>query len=303
MKALHIALAIGLVSLVGTAAAGPAPENAPPRQAATELSAYLGVATSPVDEALAQHLDLPRGVGLVLDHVDPESAAADKLERHDVLHRLDDQLLVTHQQLAVLVRMHKPGDNVTLHLLRQGKPMTFTVALGGKELPPLDSRSWNLPQVRFGGPVVRPMRPCPDVPPNEAWENDMQDLLDQLQDQTRELRRRWGTGPDRPDEDRPRDGWRTFPGASAGGSSTHTVLSISRDGLTVTLTTNADGHKHLKAQDDQHKTVFDGPVNTDEELKAVPKTVRDKLDELEQMRRELAPDAAPPVDIKAGDVL
>ena len=57
-----------------------------------QKSAYLGVATSPVEAALGRQLGLPTGVGLVVDHIDPASAAAKKLEKHDVLRKLKDRL-------------------------------------------------------------------------------------------------------------------------------------------------------------------------------------------------------------------
>ena len=56
---LHTIVAgLGLVHL--TAATGP----------------YLGISAGPVDPVLAQHLDLPAGMGLQVRYVDPQGAAA-----------------------------------------------------------------------------------------------------------------------------------------------------------------------------------------------------------------------------------
>ncbi|MBE3132393.1 MAG: PDZ domain-containing protein [Acidobacteria bacterium] len=89
---------------------------------------YLGVVTSPVGEALGRQLALAPGVGLVVDFVEPGSPA-DKagLHRFDVLVRLDDQLLVNQPQLAVLVRMRKPGDQAVLMAKREAAEVKVPV--------------------------------------------------------------------------------------------------------------------------------------------------------------------------------
>jgi hypothetical protein len=95
---------------------------------------YLGVATSPSPEALADQLKLPKGTGLVVDFVDAKgSAAAAGIRKNDVLTRLDDQLLTSPQQLAVLVQMHKPKDKVALALIRETQEQKVTVELGESE--------------------------------------------------------------------------------------------------------------------------------------------------------------------------
>jgi hypothetical protein len=54
---------------------------------------------------------------------------------HDVLTKLDDQLLVNTDQLAALVRSKKPGDQVTLTLIRAGKGTKLTAKLIEKDIP------------------------------------------------------------------------------------------------------------------------------------------------------------------------
>lgn len=93
-------------------------------------STYLGVVTSAASEALAEQLKLPKGTGLVVDFVDGQSPAAAGLRKNDVLVRLDDQVLVNPEQLAVLVKMRKPKAKVSLTLLREAKEQKVTVELG-----------------------------------------------------------------------------------------------------------------------------------------------------------------------------
>lgn len=116
--------------------------NAPLLMARTAVAAekvtYLGVVTSPVPAAMAEQLKLARGVGLVVDRVEPQTAAESAgIKPHDLIEKLDDQLIVNSEQLARLVKNHKEGDEVTLSILRQGQrqPVKVKLALG---VPPTE---------------------------------------------------------------------------------------------------------------------------------------------------------------------
>ena len=69
-----------------------------------------------VEEALPKH-------GVVHQVLRESPAQAAGLERHDVLHRLDDQILVNPRQLIVLVRQLKQGDQVKLAVIRDAQPL------------------------------------------------------------------------------------------------------------------------------------------------------------------------------------
>lgn len=62
-------------------------------------------------------------------------AAKAGIKRNDVLIRLNDQILVNPPQLAALVRMQKPKDKVTLVLVREGKQEKVTAELAEREMP------------------------------------------------------------------------------------------------------------------------------------------------------------------------
>ena len=57
------------------------------------------------------------------------------LKRHDILLKLDDQLLIDPRQLSVLVRSHKEGDTISVTYLRMGKQDTASIKLGAHEAP------------------------------------------------------------------------------------------------------------------------------------------------------------------------
>jgi hypothetical protein len=91
----------------------------------------LGVAVSNPDAELRSQLDLPDGVGLVVEQVMPNTMAASAgLKQYDVLQKIDDQLVINSDQVSVLLRMHKPGQKMTLTVLRHGKAQELTASIG-----------------------------------------------------------------------------------------------------------------------------------------------------------------------------
>jgi hypothetical protein len=102
--------------------------------AKTEKVAYLGVTAKPVEASLRAQLDLPDDTAMTVVTVDPKGPAAADLKPNDVLVKLDDQILIDVHQFVTLVRLHKPGDSVTLSIIRQAKPIQVTIKLGEKEV-------------------------------------------------------------------------------------------------------------------------------------------------------------------------
>jgi hypothetical protein len=126
--------------------AGPtiAPGVAPARPGVLTLRAapaklekvpYLGVVTSSAPVAMRDQLKLAPGTGLVVDQLEPGSAAEKAgLKQHDILERLDDQLLINPRQLAALLLSKHPGDEATLAIVRQGERQTIKARLEEKEV-------------------------------------------------------------------------------------------------------------------------------------------------------------------------
>ena len=116
------------------------PYNPEPAAEAVRLvkAAYLGVASSPASAVLRRQLTLADGVGLVIEFVEPGSPAdVSGVQPYDVLVRLNEQILVNPQQLAVLVRTFEPGDEVRLALIRERQPVDVPVKLAEREMKPL----------------------------------------------------------------------------------------------------------------------------------------------------------------------
>ena len=91
---------------------------------------WLGVVLNEVPAAVASQLPLDPGTGLIVEYVTPDSPAAKAgLQRHDVLVRLGDQVLIAPKQFQTLVANRKAGDTVEIAFLRKGQPQTATATV------------------------------------------------------------------------------------------------------------------------------------------------------------------------------
>ena len=245
-----------------------------------EIVTFLGVGISPVSPTLTAQLGLPNGSGLVVGHIVPDSPAAAALKEHDILLKLDDQILVDARQLSVLVRNHKEGDEVTLSYLRGGKPATVRVKLAKHEVPKITAMF----EQAFpggeedvfgfaggGGSFELPQHPGASLHPGETTHEHMNRVLSLLG-------RAPDGGPTRIQIER-----RSGPGfraMSVNPGNSNLVFSDDQGSLDLTI---RDGAKTLVARNAQGEQVFSGPVTTPEERKAIPPDVRERREKLEGM--------------------
>jgi hypothetical protein len=98
---------------------------------AEEKGTYLGVLFSAVPDVLYDQItDLPRGQGVVVTHVLPDSPAAkSKVNRHDIILEYDNTKVIDCEHFARLIRADKPDRKVKLLLMRGGKQMTVEITL------------------------------------------------------------------------------------------------------------------------------------------------------------------------------
>jgi hypothetical protein len=120
---------VGLLAMAGasTAAAEPPAKPRTHLQSVAEIATPaasaqgLGVTLSRATAVLRQQLGIGRGAGLVADVVRPGSAAARAgFLQHDVLVRLDDQILVLPDQFDALLEAAEPSDPLACTVLRGG---------------------------------------------------------------------------------------------------------------------------------------------------------------------------------------
>ena len=100
---------------------------------------YLGVLVRNIDAQLAEeeNLDITRGV--YVDSLIANSAAQDAgIRAGDVIVKIDDYAINASPQLISLIAQRRPGDEITLTVIRNGERQNFTATLrnefGGTEL-------------------------------------------------------------------------------------------------------------------------------------------------------------------------
>src|SRR6266567_9567351 len=150
IKSIATIVAIGLLPISGFAQTPPAPPEppAPPHppgppgvpghheKGPKVPVTYLGVETSQVTDVVSEQLGLAKGLGLVVDYVEPNSPAASAgVQQNDILKMLNDQILIEPSQLRRLLQNFSEGTEATLTILRKGQEQKISVKLTKKEVP------------------------------------------------------------------------------------------------------------------------------------------------------------------------
>jgi serine protease Do len=262
-----------------------------------EKVTFLGVETAPVNRTLAAQLGIGRDTGLVVVRISEKSPAADVLKEDDVLTKLDDQVLVNQQQLGVLVRGRKEGDEIKLTVIRGGKETTVKTKLGSHEVPKMagDFFFQNGPG-GFGGALAMPgglarLREMPGMDDEHA--RDVLRLMGRNHQNflTRpdvRIQRRGGEGSTILD----------LPNSN---------ISYSDDDGSIEIKSD-EGKRELTVKDAKGKVTFQGPINTEEERKKLPPEVIKQLGKLdndtisfeagEKFEREVLPLPSEPAKTK-----
>src|SRR5436190_4290519 len=302
IKSVFTITIIALLPLAGFAQTPPAPPQPPgppgmpshhekgPKVPVT----YLGVETSQVPPVVSEQLGLGKGLGLVVDYVEPNSpAAAGGVQQNDILKMLNDQILIEPSQLRKLLQTFPDGTEVTLTVLRKGQEQKLTAKLAKKEVP---QRHHLFP----GG--------------NHDWHWDFDetgDLGDQMQDLKEQLKEQLGDAQHgiirgavmqaheaarqaRDDARRAADELRIFVQDNGAVKASRIDLGkaqiVFSDEKGELKLENVDGKKLLTAKDPQGKLLFSGPVETKEDLAKMPADVRERYEKLQQNElRTVAP--------------
>lgn len=248
---------------------------------------FLGVSTTPVDAGLAAHLGLKTGFYQTVQYVAPESPAAKAgLEAHDILQKLDDQIIVNFAQLTALIRSKQSGDKVSLTVLRQGKAKQFEATLGEQEVA-VEVHDFDGDQLKHNYHPQRTFR-------FHTGAGVLDDLPESIRKHVREFsqdrevpffrrEKKAGRDEDKPDEPKGSGGGASGTSSNssvtvhAGGKITRVVKDSNRGELHYS---KADGNATLKAVGPDGKVLFDGPINTDAEKAKAPAEVLEWLGEV-----------------------
>ena len=126
----------GVTPVLSNTHASPAPGRPPaPKEEAKEPEEpWLGISISKPGAAIyAQLTKVPKGVGFLIDQVEPAGPAMQVgLQRYDLLWKLDDQLLMNEGQFLSLLAMHEVGDTVRLTYFRGGENLEVAAVLAAR---------------------------------------------------------------------------------------------------------------------------------------------------------------------------
>src|SRR5215467_1921449 len=297
MKSVFIITIIALLPLAGFAQTPPAPPQPPQPPRSPGMPGhhekgpkvpvtYLGVETSQVPLVVSEQLGLGRGLGLVVDYVQPDSpAAAAGVQQNDILKMLNDQILIEPSQLRKLLQTFPDGTEVTLTVLRKGQEQKLTAKLARKDAPqrhnlfPGGNHDWHW-----------------DFDETGDLGDQMQDLKEQLKEQLGDAQRGIMRGAvmqahqaarrAKDDAQRAADELRIFSEDNGALKASRIDLGkaqivFSNDKGELKLE-NVDGKKLLTAKDRQGKLLFSGPVETEEDLAKMPADVRERYEKLQE---------------------
>lgn len=279
---------------------------------------WLGVGSEEASEALAAQLNLKGGQGLVVTYVGPDSPAAKAgLQKNDVMLEFDGQMLVLPAQLRKLVQSRAEGDEVSLTILRSGAKQQMKATLGKTKAGVAhlgEGATWtgelqdlgrHFRELRVGDQMGEGMKHLRESLARSGVDKDS--IRIEVRKGIEEARRAVGEAlrgatnqsrtriimADRMLKDLKEKGITIDNNASVTVQSTGRevrTLVKTDDGGTMVLV--ADPRKRLTAHDKSGKLVFDGEVETKEQLEKVPAAIRDRVKEmLEELEKVKVPAA------------
>ena len=248
-------------------------------QARPATVAYLGLHTEPLSPGVSHQLDFPEGIYLEVIHVG-EGSPAEKagVQIFDILQKMDDQILVNPEQFKQLVWLKKPGDMVSLDIIRKGSPLKLSATMDMTE------RKKQPRGALRGGPFGRSS--LFDDPFRGS--SRIRDLLEREFGQAfpgnpfQSLIPGFSHGdflPSPPGSHSPVH----QPGAdiqSFSYSSSENQKVVSDEQGTLHYT-EKDGQKFLRATDPSGKLLFEGPINTESDRQKLPAGLLPRLLEIE----------------------
>jgi len=266
---------------------------------------YIGVITVPPPAVLSAQLSLKEGFGLVVAEVLPDSPAAKAgLQKYDVVTKFNDQQLVDPSQFSILVRGAGKDSDATLTILRQAREQTVPVKIGERMVPQrmsfpdgMDPRGHMDPWKGPGGP--------------EGMHQHLQDRMKEYGEKMRDYQERIRGWQKNPTGDAPQPpAVPNFEAENAGGPinpvdilvqaqpggarqirlfqpngnvsyyTADTKMMLKDDTGEIEVSTK-DGKRVVVARDARGATIFDGPIDTEEQRKALPEEVRKKLETIQ----------------------
>ncbi len=264
--------------------AAPANEQMPPLNDAAPLDMpqvngfrpFLGVAGSPITEALAAQLGLENNVGITLDTIARNSPASKAgLKKHDIITTLAGKDIRTQEDLRNAVLAHKNGDKVELKYITKGEQKVIQVELG---------KAAKVPRVAGPAPVL-PKDFFDKFPPEQR-----EKIKEMIEGNLKNFHGLEGFRQLNPKDlegfnDKPQmfhfqfDDLLKGVQGNANGAAQGRLMMMDANG-SITLKSAKEG-KLLELRDRTGKLQYSGPFNNEADKLKVPEEFRDRIKQLD----------------------
>lgn len=259
----------------GAANDAPKPDNAAEMIAPEKKEdvAFLGILGAQVPEMLAGHLGLKDGEGVAVQVVAPDGPAAKAgIAVNDIITRVGDQPVGSHQELSQIVSGRKPGDSLHLEIIHKGKKAGLDVTLGTRpegidnlqpnpliEGLPLDGVPKEMAD-RIRGAIKGNLGGIElhfgDLNPDAIAPKNIEEMRKQL----RKMRELKGLG--------------AMPDFQTSSS----TRMMDNEGSVEMKSTN--GGKEVTLRDKNNEVTWSGPWDTEQDKAAAPENVRERIKRL-----------------------
>lgn len=260
-------------------------------QAEKKIVPFLGVSSVPVTPALTDQLNLPEGQGaLVLQVMDGSSAAKAGLQKHDIIQKVNDDDITTGRELRDTIRSHKAGEQITISVLRGGDTVELKAVLDEREV--IDRPGVGQRGIRLNPDIIEIMPNLPlRIEPLNNNPADVEKLREEHQRRIEEMRKRI-----KEMMEQNREGLRLEADGMkieiprieipAGGHGAVSVSTRVDNEHVITLTRKGDT-RHVVAKDREGNVLFDGPIDTPDQLEAMPEAIREKVKQMDKPMNDL----------------
>lgn len=243
----------------------PQPLAAPPRPKGPSL----GIAIGPVPPAVRAQVDVPDGVGLLVEQVAADGPAGEAgLQQFDLLVKFDDQLVCSPQQLDTLVRMAGAEAQAMLTIRRGGKERVLEATIEERD------DAWQQAHVVPEGPwlalppagVIGPGAVLPDAG------NLAEEIRRRVEEAIGAAQPGFVPAPDDFQPPPPLPPEQALPGAGR----SQGMAMVSDASGTIELR-QQDGSLTVTIRDPKGTEIHSGPLDTEADREAVPEEFRDKV--------------------------
>lgn len=235
--------------------------------------AYLGVMATEVDDALASHLKLDKEKCFILKRVVKESPASNAgLQKHDILLKINSEEVDSTAPLSAAVTKFNPEDKVKLSILRGGEAMDIEVTLGE-----------NAPQLSLADMKDRIKLIMPDKNNGNDIQIQILENMEEMKEFQKKIRESFNNGNgginieiQKALEEMAKANQNHFK--FDGSVMSHINTNDGEHNISITV---KDGNKSAVVKDKEGKIIFEGDINTEVEIEAIPESVREKVKKLQ----------------------